>query len=50
MNRTITSNWFFYIIAGFAVGYLCVHFDRLSEVFTGLNIAASTGLNIAWWN
>jgi hypothetical protein len=50
MNRAITSNWFSYVMVGFAAGYLWAHFDRLNDVLTGLNIAASTGLNIAWWN
>jgi hypothetical protein len=52
MNRATTSKtskWLSCVIAGFALGYLWIHFDWLSEVWRGLNTAASTGLNIAWW-
>jgi len=50
MNRATTSKWFFYVLAGFSVGYLWVHFDRLSAVYPGLNAAASRLLNISWWH
>ncbi|MGB3549244.1 MAG: hypothetical protein WA993_01040 [Candidatus Binatus sp.] len=50
MNRTATSKWFIYVLAGFSVGYLWLHFDRLSAVYPGLKVAASTVLNIAWWH
>ena len=41
MDRVFASKWFFYLIAGFAIGYLWVHFDRLSDM--------CMRLNIDWW-
>ncbi len=41
MDRILASKWVFYLMVGFTVGYLWVHFDRLSD--------ACIRLNIDWW-